>query len=96
MLQRSHREKVQDSIKKKYLKVFFSFLFFSKDMEIPSQIGFQVGLRRQDRWPLLSRLFNCRESNSRSHFHTGLTAEHRSLAPPAVPSLAVIRGPGGL
>lgn len=96
MLQRSHREKVQESIKKKIPESIFFLSFFSKDMEIPSQIGFQVGLRRQDRWPLLSRLFKCRESNSRSHFHTGLTAEHRSLAPPAVPSLALIRGPGGL
>lgn len=99
-LVRCYREatekKYKRVLKKKYLKVFFSFLFFSKDMEIPSQIGFQVGLRRQDRWPLLSRLFKCRESNSSSHFHTGLTAEHRSLAPPAVPSLALIRGPGGL
>lgn len=65
-------------------------------MEIPSQIGFQVGLLREDRWPLLRRLFKCRESNSFSHFHTGLTAEHRSLAPPAVPTLTLIGGPAGL
>lgn len=99
-LVRCYREATEKKYKrvlqKKYLKVFFFLSFFPKDMEIPSQIGFQVGLRRQDRWPLLSRLFKCRESNSRSHFHTGLTAEHRSLAPPAVPSLALIRGPGGL
>lgn len=95
MLLRSHREKVQDRIKKKTPERFFSF-FLSKDMEIPSQIGFQVGLLREDRWPLLRRLFKCGESNSFSHFHSGLTAEHRSLAPPAVPTLALIGGPAGL